>query len=77
MFRVKGRAGERCLVAFYLDNDNKDAEQLKKFKVGTVLVIAQPWAKIFMDGQVGIRLEDEDVKDVKVSRQLRNHTAKA
>jgi hypothetical protein len=66
MYRVRDTAGELSLLAFYLNNGNKDAARVAKFRTRTTLVIEQPWAKIFMDGQHGIRLEDEDVNTVTV-----------
>jgi hypothetical protein len=66
MYRVRDTAGKLSLLAFYLNNGNKDAARVAKFRTGTTLVIEQPWAKIFADGQHGIRLEDEDVNTVTV-----------
>jgi hypothetical protein len=66
MFRVRDTAGDFGLLAFYLNTGNPDAARLGKLKPGMTLVIDRPWAKIFMDGQHGVRLEDEDVADVTV-----------
>jgi hypothetical protein len=66
MYRVRDTAGATALVAFYLDNGNAEATRLKQFKSGTTLILEQPWAKMFLDGQHGIRLEDSDVAGVTV-----------
>jgi hypothetical protein len=67
MYRVLDTMGIRVLIAFYLNNRNQAEEHLSAFSTGTTLIVRCPFAKVFLDGQRGIRLEDDDVNNVTAS----------
>ncbi|KZV94136.1 hypothetical protein EXIGLDRAFT_737437 [Exidia glandulosa HHB12029] len=65
MVRVRDTAGKEVLLAFYLDNGNPEAARLAQMGPGTMVAIKNCQAKQFMDGQIGIRLEDQDLANLK------------
>lgn len=68
MCRVRDTTGKEVLLAFYLDNGNPQAEALAQMGPGSMVAITNCQARQFMDGQIGIRLEDQDLKNIKVPR---------
>ena len=56
MFYVKDLEGHKFLVAFHLDNNEEVASM--NIKVGRTMSISHAHQHQFVDGQVGIRLED-------------------
>ena len=56
MFNVKDLEGHKFLVAFHLDNNEEVASM--NIKVGRTMSISHAHQHQFVDGQVGIRLED-------------------
>lgn len=55
-FQVKDRDGKPALVALYLDQPS--LYNPKHYVVGSTLVIEYACKKMFLDGQMGIRVED-------------------
>ena len=65
MFTAKDKAGKEFLVAMYLDNDVALPDFWNKYcKPGNVVAIMYACSHSFMDGQMGIRVED--VENIKV-----------
>lgn len=65
MFKAKDKAGEEFMVAMYLDNDVALPEFWHKYcKPGNVVAIMYACSHNFIDGQIGIRLEE--VENIKV-----------
>ena len=56
MFNVKDLEGHKFLVAFHLDNNEEVASM--NIKVGRTMSISHAHQHQFVDGQVGVRLED-------------------
>jgi len=57
MFHVKDLEGYKFLVAFHLDN-NEEVASMENCRVGRTMSISHAQQHQFVDGQVGIRLED-------------------
>lgn len=55
MFRVRDKLGTPFVVAFYTPNPVADA---RGCKVGTMLAVKNARPHRFLDGQLGIRIED-------------------
>lgn len=68
MYRMRDKDGETFLLAFYLDNSANPAtvQKLKSYKPGDMMCIENALSHQFMDGQEGVRLEDEELDDVTV-----------
>jgi hypothetical protein len=66
MYRVRDAKGDELLVAFYLNNDNPRADEMRNFKVDHTMCFLNVQQHQFMDGQVGLRIEDEELDDLKV-----------
>jgi hypothetical protein len=65
MFTAKDKAGKEFMVAMYLDNDVVLPDFWEKYcKPGNVVAIMYACGHGFMDGQMGIRVED--VENIKV-----------
>jgi len=65
MVTAKDKAGKEFLVALYLDNDVVLPDFWHKYcKPGNVMVIMYACSHSFMDGQIGIRVED--VENIKI-----------
>ncbi|KAF8804031.1 hypothetical protein BYT27DRAFT_7143713 [Phlegmacium glaucopus] len=59
MFTVKDKTGKQFLVAMYLDNDVTLPDIWQKYgKPGNVMLIMYASRHIFVDGQIGIRVEE-------------------
>jgi hypothetical protein len=59
MFTAKDKAGKEFLVAMYLDNDVVLPDFWHKYcKPGNVVAIMYACSHIFVDGQIGIRVEE-------------------
>jgi len=66
MFSVKDKAGKQFLVAMYLDNDVTLPEIWQKYsKPGNVMAIMYADQHHFMDGQIGIRVEEMETVKVR------------
>ena len=65
MFTAKDKAGKEFLVTLYLDNDVSLPDFWHKYcKPGNVVAIMYACSHLFMDGQMGIRVEE--VETIKV-----------
>ncbi|KAK7063859.1 MYND-type domain-containing protein [Favolaschia claudopus] len=64
MYTVKDKTGAERLVVFYLDNGTPTPTAVKKSRETYTMCIMDAVKHQFMDGQVGIRVEDE--KSVKI-----------
>ncbi|KAI0844401.1 hypothetical protein F5Y00DRAFT_199390 [Daldinia vernicosa] len=57
---AKDHKGDRFVVAFYPDDPNDMPRLLKNFKVGNTIAIFYPLVHQFLDGSIGVRIEDSD-----------------
>ncbi|KAI2780521.1 hypothetical protein F4815DRAFT_117503 [Daldinia loculata] len=57
---AKDHKGDRFVVAFYPDDPDDMPRLLKDFKVGNTIAIFYPLVHRFLDGSVGVRIEDSD-----------------
>ncbi|KAI1467719.1 uncharacterized protein F4812DRAFT_459823 [Daldinia caldariorum] len=55
---AKDHKGDSFVVAFYADDQNDMPRLLKHFKVGNTIVIFYPSIHYFLDGSIGVRVED-------------------
>lgn len=55
---VRDRAGEKIVVAFYPDNDERHNLDVRKLKVGHTIALTYPTQHMFLDGTQGVRVED-------------------
>lgn len=62
---VKDLEGKECVVAFYPDSYEDTGFDFKKLKKGHTLAIFNAYEHEFLDGTLGVRVEDMD--DVSVS----------
>ncbi|EIM80684.1 uncharacterized protein STEHIDRAFT_142610 [Stereum hirsutum FP-91666 SS1] len=70
-FLVKDKRGVQVGVHFYLDNDVARTADYKKFKVGSTMCVYYAHMRYFMDGGVGIRVEDmSNVKIIPCSMKI-------
>lgn len=66
MYRAKDAKGDELLVAFYLNNGNPRDAELRTFQPGQTMCFLKPQFHYFFDGQQGLRIEDEQLDDLKV-----------
>ncbi|OTB15756.1 hypothetical protein K445DRAFT_101230 [Daldinia sp. EC12] len=57
---AKDRDGNSFVVAFYPNDSNDMPRLLKNFKVGNTIAIFYPVVHQFLDGTMGVRVEDTD-----------------
>ncbi|KAF9524217.1 hypothetical protein CPB83DRAFT_861638 [Crepidotus variabilis] len=58
LYKVKDKAGKVFTVACYFDNDQARPQWMKYTKPGNTISVMYADKHFFMDGQLGIRLED-------------------
>lgn len=57
---AKDYKGDQFVVAFYPDRENDMPRLLKHFKVGNTIAIFYPLVHFFLDGSIGVRVEESD-----------------
>lgn len=57
---AKDHTGVSYVVAFYPDNPDDMPRLLKDFKVGNTIAIFYPLVHNFLDGSLGVRVEESD-----------------
>lgn len=65
MLLVRDPAGKTITIAFYDSTRGRDIIS-KGCKIGDTVLLLYPQRYQFLDGQIGFRIEDEQVKNIKV-----------
>ncbi|KAJ1303915.1 hypothetical protein OPQ81_008326 [Rhizoctonia solani] len=65
-YHVRDTEGKEIFVAFYLGSANPLQKELAQLSVGQMMSFRGAFQHQFMDGQVGLRIEDEDLENLKV-----------
>lgn len=70
VFEVKDRDGQKIMLAFYLDNEDygKLKFDARRLSVGQTIVVLYAEKHMFMDGSIGIRVEDWEWLKVRVNK---------
>lgn len=66
VYEVRDITRTRFVVALYTDNPSQDAKE-KGFQIGHTLCITSALPHHFLDGQVGFRIEDPNIIDVRIN----------
>ena len=65
VYAAKDITGTRFVVALYTDDPRKDA---KDFEIGHTLCVTSARPHKFLDGQVGFRIEDPSMIEVRMGQ---------
>jgi hypothetical protein len=70
MYRVRDSDGVIILIAFHIDRGTPIEHALGQLPPGSMISVRGAIQYMFMDGQEGFRIENEDLNDVKVSKSV-------